>query len=387
MRVLHIASWYETDVSKGGVARAAELLARAQARVGAEVALFASGRGRQESSFVDHQKGGGHVQIHVFPEGPGFGRVFPASFFRACLDRAREFDIIHIHGIWSFPGTWGSRAARSRRVPYVVSPQGMLNEWAVRHRAYKKIPYWYAVERHTVAGAALVHFATEEEQRQAQPWVAGKKCKVIPIGLDLDEFAELPQRGTFRDREGISRGVPMLAFLGRIHPVKGLDALLQALVRIKAEVPEVLLTIAGPDGDGYGGRLRMLAEDLGVERWIRWLGTIEERAKPGFLLDADLFVLPSFSENFGLAAVEAMAVGCPVVLGCGVNIAPQVHTYGAGWVVPTEPEALSSAIVAALRDPDARQAAGKAGQRLVAEWYDGETVAREMLKAYEEFLG
>lgn len=100
-----------------------------------------------------------------------------------------------------------------------------------------------------------------------------------------------------------------------------------------------------------------------------------------------LFVLPSFSENFGLAAVEAMAVGCAVVLGRGVNIAPQVEAYGAGVVVSTEPEALARAIVKMLHDPETRQTMGRAGRRLVTEWYDGEAVAREMLKGYEECLG
>lgn len=257
----------------------------------------------------------------------------------------------------------------------------------MRFRAYKKIPYWYAIERHTIGGATWIHFATEEEQHQAQVWIAGKRSKVIPIGLDLQEFGTLPLRGEFRGRHGISREAPLLAFLGRIHPIKGLDVLLRALVRVKDEVPEVILAVAGPDEDDHGSRLQRLAQDLRVEGRVRWLGTIEEQTKPGFLVDADLFVLPSFSENFGLAAVEAMAVGCPVILGCGVNIAPGVEAYGSGWVVPTDPEALASAIVTALRNPEALRAAGVAGQRLVADRYDGENVAREMLKAYEECLG
>jgi glycosyltransferase involved in cell wall biosynthesis len=133
--------------------------------------------------------------------------------------------------------------------------------------------------------------------------------------------------------------------------------------------------------------LDVLLGGSGLLGHVHWVGIMNGSARHDFLGDADLFVLPSYSENFGLAAVEAMAVGCPVILGRGVNIAAQVEAYGAGWVVPTEPEPLVTAIVAALRDSNARQAAGKAGQRLVAEWYDGETVAREMLKAYEECLG
>jgi glycosyltransferase involved in cell wall biosynthesis len=177
-----------------------------------------------------------------------------------------------------------------------------------------------------------------------------------------------------------------VAFLGRIHPVKGLEILLQALARVKAEFPELILAIAGPDEDGHSGRLHSLAQGLGVDGQVRWVGALAGEAKSGFLVDADLFVLPSFSENFGLAAVEAMAVGCPVVLGSGVNIAAQVENYGAGRVVSTEPDALATAMVDALCDPETRQRMGRAGQRLVAECYDGEAAARAMLKGYEECL-
>lgn len=386
MRVLHIASFYAGDVSRGGVARAADLLARAQARIGADVTLLAPSIGRRNGQRGCERENREGVRVEFFAPGRGLRRFLPRSFFKAWLERMGDFDIVHIHGMWSFPGTWGALAARRVGVPYVASPQGMLGEWAMQFRAYKKIPYWYAVERQTVKRAAWIHFATEEEQRQARRWIGETKSRVIPLGLDLEEFAVLPPRGEFRDPHGIPEGGPLLAFLGRIHPIKGLDVLLRALVRVRGEVPDVMLAIAGPDEDGHGIRLRRLAQDLGVEGRVRWLGTIAEQAKPGFLVDADLFVLPSFSENFGLAAVEAMAVGCPVVIGSGVSIAPQVEAYGAGWVVPTEPQALSSAIIVALRDRDARHAAGKAGQRLVAEWYDGETVAREMLKGYEACL-
>ena len=387
MRVLHILSSYGENVKKGGVATAAGLLARAQVRLGAQVTVCSTGveLGSNRAN-PEHETHGG-VSIYCFPSLKGFQSFFCSPLFRTFLGRIKQFDIAHIHGLWNVFGTWGAIASRRANVPYIVSPQGMLNEWAIRFRAYKKMPYWYAIERRTIRRAAWIHFATQEEQRQARPWIGMKKTKVIPIGLNRKKLDALPLSGEFRDRQRIPAGIPLLAFVGRIHPIKGLDVLFQALARVKTEVPGVVLAIAGPDEDGHRGRLQALAQRLGVHERVYWLGMIEEQVKYRLLVDADLFVLPSFSENFGLAAVEAMAVGCPVILGTGVNIAPQVQAYGAGWVVPTEPEALSSVIVAALRDSDARQAAGKAGQRLVAECYDGETVAREMLKAYQECLG
>ncbi len=386
MRVLHIASFYGSDVSTGGVARAADLLARSQARIGADVTFLAPDLGSRNGQGGCKRENREGVWVEFFAPGRCLRRLLPWSFFKAWLGRMGDFDIVHIHGIWSFLGTWGALAARRVHVPYVVSPQGMLNRWAMRFRAYKKIPYWYAVERHTIGGAAWIHFATEEEQHQAQVWIARKKSKVIPIGLDLQEFGALPARGEFRDRHRIPKEGLLLGFLGRIHPIKGLDVLLRALVRVKEEVADVILAVAGPDENGHGRRLQRLAENLGVEGQVRWLGTIQEEAKYEFLVDADIFILPSYSENFGLAAVEAMAVGCPVILGRGVNIAAQVEAYGAGWVVSTEPEALATAIVGALRNHERRKTMGQAGRHLVSELYDGQAVAREMLKGYEECL-
>jgi glycosyltransferase involved in cell wall biosynthesis len=178
----------------------------------------------------------------------------------------------------------------------------------------------------------------------------------------------------------------LLAFLGRIHPIKGLDVLLRALVQVKTDVPQVILAIAGADEDGHRNHLQKLAQHLGVQDQVQWLGIVGEEDKRRLLVDADLFILPSFSENFGLAAVEAMAAGCPVILGRGVNIGVQIEAYGAGRMVPTEPKSLATAIVEGLREPDARRAMGRAGQRLVAKSYDGEVVARQMLKGYEECL-
>ncbi|MFQ5903745.1 MAG: glycosyltransferase [Candidatus Binatia bacterium] len=386
MRVLHIVSFYEQDVTKGGVARAAGLLARGQARIGANVTVFTTYSGLQEERLSPQRQNRGGVCVHYFPTRRRSRFFFSSWLLRACLARISEYDIVHIHGLWSFPVTWGALTARRADVPYILSPHGSMNEWSVRFRAYKKIPYWYAMEHRTVRRAAWVHFATEEEERQAKAWVVGKRTRVIAIGLDLQEFAASPPRGEFRERQRISRGVPLLTFLGRIHPIKGLDVLLRALVRVKAEVPEVILAIAGPDEDGHRGYLERLAQSLGVTEQVCWVGVVEESAKRGFLVDADLFVLPSFTENFGLAAVEAMAASCPVILGSGVNIAAQVQAGGAGWVVPTEPNTLASAILEALGDPDTRRVRGMAGQRLVAERYDGETVACEMLKGYEECL-
>jgi hypothetical protein len=142
-------------------------LARIQARVGADVTVFTTDSGVEAHRTNPLRENRGGVWVHFFPTRRGSRFFFCSSLLRACLQRIREFNIVHVHGLWSFPGTWGALAARWAHVSYIVSPQGMLNDWAIWFRSYKKISYWYVIERRTLRRAAWIHFATEEEQQQA----------------------------------------------------------------------------------------------------------------------------------------------------------------------------------------------------------------------------
>ncbi len=386
MRVLHVTSFYEPSVAKGGLARAVGLLATSQARQGTDVTVFTTsvGLGGAESSLTEEVRDG--VRVWYFAAESLSGLYFSYGLLRSCFQRTRQFDLVHVHGLWSFPATCGAMAARWAKVPYLVSSHGMLNSAAMNLHAYKKLPFWFAIQRRTLRRAAWLHFATLEEQRQAATWIRGKKACVIPIGLNLREFREPSEPRRFRSEQGIPADVALLAFVGRIHPLKALDVLLHALVRVVTQVPQLIVAIAGPDENGHRDRLQKLARKLGIDAQVRWLGTLVGQAKLDLLTDADVFVLPSFSENLGLAALEAMALGCPVILGCGVNIAADVKRWGAGRVVSPEPDALAMAIIELLENPGIRSAMRQAGRRLVAGCFDADTLAREMLRVYEECL-
>jgi glycosyltransferase involved in cell wall biosynthesis len=381
MRILQIVSvGYGPDRPESdGVSVAASLFTRALARSGADVTLFAV----DPTAAADRSRlAQDHAHEHYFR--PSFASRFNVSrtFAAEVWRRVPEFSVVHIHGLWRFPSTVAAAMCRRAGIPYVLSPHGMLNDWAVRFRAFSKMPAWYAIENRTVRRAAGIHFCSDVERVEARRWTGGIPCEVVPVGPDTSEFEQLPPSGVFRAGHGISADAKMIGFLGRLHPVKGLAVLLRALPSIAAAVPDVVVALAGPDENGYRDELQALASQLGIAHLIKWIGPVYGTEKLAFLSALDVFVLPSFSENLGLAALEAMAAARSVVLGSGVNIAAEVEQAGAGWSAASEPQALADAISRALLDTSERHARAEAGRRFVVARYGADTTARRMLAFY-----
>ena len=247
-----------------------------------------------------------------------------------------------------------------------MRPHGSLDPYIFRrHRLRKRLmELWFqdAVTRR----AAAVLFTTEEEMRLARPRIFGVPGVVVPLGLDIEEYDPAPLRGRFRSAHPSIGDRPIVLFLGRLNFKKGLDVLVRAFAAALRAVPEAHLVVAGPDG---GLRAQ-------TEAWIGAHGLRDRATLPGMvggadkmalLADADLFVLPSYSENFGIAVIEAMACGLPVAVSDRVNLWREVAGAGAGWVVPPETEPVRDAIVEALSDPARAREMGARGRALVAE--------------------
>lgn len=381
MRVLHLTPHYEPTYTAGGLAVFTANLARGQVREGADISvLTTSPAPAGETGMVAQVQEGVNVRYCSPRPRSRFG--FSWDLLDACWRDVRRFDIAHIHGIWTFASAWGARCAWRSRVPYVVSPHGSLNAWAMRHRPYKKRPYWWLVERRTVLGSAVVHFSTEDEALQAGVWIGNHPVAVIPSAVEIPVSVDRSNVIEWRRRLGIPENAPLVGFLGRLHGVKGLDLLLDAMAQIQGAA----LVLAGPDEDGTQAGLTSRAAALGITPRIHWPGPLDPQGRSALLAAIDVFVLPSHSENFGLAAAEAMAAGVPVVVTPGVNLAPLIVQAGAGCVVPRDPARLAEVLSALLADPGRRLMMAKAGQRLAEELFSPRAVARQMLQLYQDCL-
>jgi glycosyltransferase involved in cell wall biosynthesis len=381
MRVLHITPYYEPALRMGGLAVFAANIARGQVRAGATVSVFTTAAGIDEIGVATEVQNRDGVEVSYFPAYRS-RLFFSWPLLRACRDRIPTFDIVHLHGLWRFPSTFGGWVASRSHIPYIISPQGSLNEWAMRHRGYRKRPYWWALERRTVRLSCRVHFSTDEEASQARRWIGAHPAAVIPAAVELPSAAGRAEVAEWRAGIGVPPRVPLIGFLGRIHPVKGLDILVDALVRVSG----AHLVIAGPDEEGTRDGLMRRAAAGGIANRVHWPGILDARARGLMLSAIDLFVLPSHTENFGLAAAEAMAAGVAVVVTPGVNLARLIADSGAGRVVPRDPEAMAHTLSTLLADAPARLAMGTAGHRLVEHRFNPQVVARQMLGLYGQCL-
>ena len=263
-----------------------------------------------------------------------------------------RFEGMVIHGLW-LHNSYGSYRVARGRTPYVVFPHGMLDPYFKRAfplKHLKKQLYWLAREYHVLRHAKAVCFTTPIERDDAGNtfWPQQWHPEVLSFGSAEPGGDPATQRKIFLDRYSALRERRFLLFLSRIHSKKGCDLLLEALARLAAEYPDLDLVIAGPDEAGLRPQLEAQAKRLGIEQRVHWTGMLEGEAKWGALRSAYGFVLPSHQENFGVAVVEAMACGVPVLISDKVNIWPDIAHDEAGIVNPDTTEGTYRSITTLL---------------------------------------
>jgi glycosyltransferase involved in cell wall biosynthesis len=294
-----------------------------------------------------------------------------------------EYDVLHIHALFSFSATVGAFWAARRGIPYVVRPLGVLNSWGIRNRRplLKKLSL-RLIERRMLAHAAAVHFTSEQERCEAELATPGTRSVVIPnpvasLGADEKQSAE-----PFLTRHPDLAGRRVVLFLSRVDPIKGLDLLLNGFARIRKVLPDAVLVVAGNGEESFLARLRAQAQQLGMQRDVIWAGFLEEAAKRAAFAAADVFVLPSYSENFGIAVVEAMANGLPVIVSDRVAIHHEVAQAKAGIVVRCDAYEVQQALVQILGSRSVRDQMARNARRLARE-YSPATVTQRLLEIYQ----
>jgi glycosyltransferase involved in cell wall biosynthesis len=299
----------------------------------------------------------------------------------------KEFDVVHIHGLYRFPVTYAAWAARKADVPYVITPHGALDPFLYaqsRYSVFMKRLYERLFDFPNIHNASAINYTTQEELERARFLGLKTPAVVIPSGIDWSEYAELPPRGDFRKSMGISQDAHLVLYLGRINFKKGLDLLIPAFSRVLESLPNARLILAGPDNEGYGRNIRGLCKEHGIETATRFVGHIDAEHVRQAYVDADVFVLSSYSENFGRTVVEAMACSCPVIISDKVNIWKEVKRAKAGIVTRLEVEEISRAILTILMSEQDTQSMGVSGRVLSRRRFAYDGIADRVKHMYEE---
>lgn len=381
MRVLHVVPSYIPAWRYGGPIRTVHGLCAGLSRAGLDVHVFTTNVDGDRDSDVPLGQSVDldGVSVTYFPS-RRLRRLYYAPAMRSALHAdVGGFDLVHLHSVFLWPTWTAARQAASAGVPYVVSPKGMLVRELMRRKSRWIKRLWVAlIERRTLQLAAGIQVTSRQELEEFETFgFRSAKPRLIPHGLDLPE--ERPRPGPPDPPPG--RRARIL-FLGRISWEKGLDRLIPAL----RHVPGVELVVAGNDEGGWTARLSDLARAEGVLERVTFAGPVEEEAKRELLAGAALLVMPSYSENFGMAAAEAMAAARPVVVTPEVGLADIVRESGSGIVVEGAPERLGPAIDRLLRDPERLKASGENGRRTVEARLTWDRVAAEMLLWYREIV-
>ena len=380
MKVLHaIAS---LSARYGGPSKACFEMARAVARHGHEVSIFTTNLDGPEVLDVPLgepiQRDG--VTIHYFPISfPRFWGASPAMA-RALSRGIRRVDAVHLHSLYLFHDKVVGRECRRAAVPYLLGPHGSLDPYIYRRHRFRKMLMELWFQNAVTRGAAAIHFTTEEERQLARPYIFGVPGIVVPLGLEMNEYQPAPPRGRFRATHPDIGDRPIVLFLGRLNFKKGLDILTHAFAGA-VRAADAHLVIAGPD-DGMSAKARAWIDSYGLRARTTFTGMVTGVRKLELLADSDLFVLPSYSENFGIAVIEAMACGLPVAISDKVNLWREVAGADAGWVTPPRCEPFQRAIVEALSDPGKAREKGARGRRLVAERFQWSEIAVALEEAY-----
>jgi glycosyltransferase involved in cell wall biosynthesis len=362
-------------------------LSRELARLGHEVTVFTTDSGKYQRMAVPLNRAVDVEGVTVYYFKTDFFLKFAWSqaLGKACRRMIQDFDIMELWAIWHFPEIPGGFYAIRKGVPFVVKTVGSLLPHGLKTSRWKKWLYLNLVEYRNLRHAQGIHFSTLMEQELAPSQILGLPSFVVPNGVDIHNFSHLPDRVSARRHFDLPRDVLTGVFLGRLEPIKNLANLISAMALARRQGVDVFLLVGGPD---FGERknLEALTAHLGMEDWVRFLGYVDPESRKILLAAGDFLALPSFTESFGLAAVEGMAGGLPALVSDQVGISREVELDQAGIVTGIEAESIAQGLGSMARKPAQRKEMGKNARRAAARRYDIKVTAKKVERAYLDIL-
>ncbi|MBU1109747.1 MAG: glycosyltransferase [Candidatus Riflebacteria bacterium] len=391
MKILHLISSLASRF--GGPSKACIEMADAVNKLGHEVSIYSTTMdGKNDLSKADFcDKLSEKIDLQLFQVNwPRFW-IPSLSMARALKKKIKEFDIVHIHSLYLFHNLVGAYYCRTFCIPYIIRPHGTLDPFLYKRHRFRKALFEILFENRNLKNADAIHFTTTDEMELAKPHTFEAPGIVIPNGLHLEEYEVLPDKGYFRAKYPETIGKKLILFFSRINFKKGLDILIPAFIKLARKHPDYHLVLVGPDDSNLtpGIKKELLQAGLALEgpyQRTTFTGMLSGKDKLAVLNDSDVFVLPSYSENFGIAVIEAMICKLPVIISDKVNIWREVVEDGAGLAGPCLVEWFSEAIERLLNNPEQCAAMGQAGQKSVKNRYSWDQIAIQLENAYTTII-
>jgi glycosyltransferase involved in cell wall biosynthesis len=356
MKILHITN--SIDKSSGGPSRSVPQTCIELAKLGISIELVT-----QESADMVAIEESSHLTVHY--------RSIKELFIYGSRLSAKDIDLIHLQHIWNPYIQVMAFWARKKNIPYIITPRGMLEPWIMANNPWKKKIALFLYQKKAIQRAAHIHATAQMEADNIKELGFSNPISIIPNGIDLSEVKKGKEQ----------YGSKKMVFLSRIHPKKGIELLLEAWRN--TDTRDWTLEIAGNGELDYIKILTQSAQDLGN---VRFVGPQYGESKWNFLRSADVMVLPTYSENFGIVVAEALAVGVPVITTKGTPW-EDLKTYQCGWWIELSVSNLKRSLEEVMQTPQHQiKTMGANGQILVKDKYDIKAVAKNMRTLYQKIL-
>jgi len=311
--------------------------------------------------------------------------IFSTALTQWLWQHIQDYDILDNHYLFSYASSCASAIARWYQIPYTVRTMGQLSPWALEQSRLKKQLYTFLIERRNLSRAAAIHCTSASEAQDVRNFGIQTPTVTLPLGVNL--LPDCPEaKQNLHYRYGIPNHKPIVLFLSRLHYKKRPDLLIQAFSQLTVQTDDFHLILAGSGEPDYVNHLKKLVASVGLTKHTSFAGFVTGEDKNLLLQGSDIFVLPSFSENFGVAVAEAMAAGLPVIVTPGVQISPEIAVAKAGLVVEGDVETLADAIATLLNSPHLRHELGENGKRLVSHRYSWKVIAQNLISVYTAII-
>ncbi|MDH6072983.1 glycosyltransferase [Umezakia ovalisporum] len=296
----------------------------------------------------------------------------------------KHYDLLHIHGIFSYASTAAMAIARLQKVPYIIRPYGMLCKWSLQQKRLKKQSYLLLIERANLNHSQSIHFTSVAEQQEVSDLNLTCPNFVLELGIFIPPT--IPDaRERLRKHFNLPADEPIILFLSRLHPKKGLDYLIPALGKLSDY--RFTFVLAGSGTSEYENHVKSLILTHGIKTRTYFTGFVKGEFKDLLIQGADLFTLTSHSENFGVAVLEALAAGIPALVTPGVALADIIKQQQLGYVTELNVNAIASAIKGILTHPEKMREMGDAAREFIFNNYTWDSVAAKMVGIYKDILG
>jgi glycosyltransferase involved in cell wall biosynthesis len=315
---------------------------------------------------------------------------FSVDLLNWLKQHASEYNLAHIHALFSPVSSFAARICRQQKLPYILRPLGTLDPADLRKKKRLKQVYAAFLERPNLLGAAAIHFTSNQEAKVSEKFGLKTQDLILPLGVipPRREISDSESNNNRLEKFKIPQDIPLVLFMSRIDQKKGLDLLIPALEKLLYQGLKFHFVLAGtnPQDLKYEENIQKQIQNSLLQPHTTITGFVTGELKSALLQAANLFVLPSYYENFGIAVAEAMVAGKPVVISDQVHIWHEIHNSKSGWVTKTEVESLTNALKSALQNPEECKNRGNNARNYALENYSWDAIARQLIQEYQKLI-